>query len=578
MLKQKFSWLKLGVFIFFLVSLVITFSFGGNRVVLAGCSESDGDPNCVEYRQIQTLLDALGPAQEKNKAELASYRKQLASIQTKLAALDKNLKATEKEIHQREIDQGVQEELLSARIREMYKRNREFSYLTILFSSRSIEDFSHGLALRTVTAKQDWQIINTTSEKILSLKKDKETLKKSQESLAALQAQVNKQEKFLAGEVKKTEGFFEQARERQAELLALKEGGFSTSIGDVPPADDPASRPDYNPGFSPAFAAFSFGYPHFQGLSQYGAFGRAKSGQSAEDILHAYYGGGIEIKKDYSTGINIRVQGYGTVDIETYTKRIYEMPGSWGDSGGFEALKAQAVAARSYALASTNNGANSICATEKCQVYKPANKGGKWDEAVNATRGWVLMAGGKPFLAKYAASSGGYQNSYSYNGYSTPSFWDTTSEWTHWADGAWEVKAGSPWFYKSWYKTRSGQSCGRKDPWLTQEEFADIVNAAIIYANNGDTSGIFPLDHCLFNQVGWSKDKMAAEADKYGGRVTSISSVQIVHSKDGYTKSVVLGTNRGEVPLTGSVFYKVFDLRAPGAISLKSTLFNIMKK
>ena len=47
-------------------------------------------------------------------------------------------------------------------------------------------------------------------------------------------------------------------------------------------------------------------------------------------------------------------------------KRIYEMPSSWGDQGGMEALKAQAVAARSYALAR----GGSICATEACQVVK----------------------------------------------------------------------------------------------------------------------------------------------------------------------------------------------------------------
>ena len=94
--------------------------------------------------------------------------------------------------------------------------------------------------------------------------------------------------------------------------------------------------------------------------------------------MKAYYGGGIELKKDYDTGVQITVQGYDTVDIETYVKRIYEMPASWTDNDS-AALKAQAVAARSYALAYTDNGARSICATESCQVYKPSNKGGAWD-------------------------------------------------------------------------------------------------------------------------------------------------------------------------------------------------------
>jgi len=539
------------------------------------CSADNYD---CKIKKCQEWLDALGPAQEKNKADLANYRKQIVSLQQKISALDQSLKVTEKEIKQREADLKEQEELMAARLREMYKRDRSLTLLTILFTSRSVADFNRGLALQQTAAKEDWQIIVATADKINSLKKDQETLQRNQASLASLKAQVNKQADFLQTEVDKMEKFFADIRAQQQALLALKEGGFSTSVGDVPPADDPASRPDYNPGFSPAFAAFSFGAPHFQGLSQYGAYGRAKAGQTAEEILRAYYGGGIEIKKDYSTNINIRVSGYGTVDIETYVKRIYEVPTSWGENGGFEALKAQAVAARSYALAATNNGSVSICATEDCQVYKPANKGGKWDEAVEATRGWVLMVSGKPFLAKYAASSGGHQTSYTYNGYTTPSFWDTTSDWQHWAEGAWEVKGGSPWFYKAWYKTRSGQACGRSHPWLTQEEFADILNAAIVYANNGDTSGIFPTDSCLSNAVGWSKDKMAAEADKYGGRITSITDISVIHSENGSTKSVVFNTNRGAVTLAGNVFYKVFNLRAPGAISLKSDLFNILKK
>jgi hypothetical protein len=422
---------------------------------------------------------------------------------------------------------------------------------------------------------------------VAALQGQKDKLNTQKGSLASLKANVDKQATFLAGEVEKASryvsdlgGKISALNARQQALLAERTGTIMTTVGDVPLADDPASRPDYNPGFSPAFAAFSFGAPHFKGMSQYGAFGRAKSGQNAEQILHAYYGG-IEIKKDYSTGINIRVQGYGTVDIETYVKRIYEMPESWGGDGGMEALKAQAVAARSYALAYTNNGAGSICATEACQVYKGSNKGGHWEEAVNATRGWVLVTGGKPFSAWYASTSGGYQQAYSAQGYTTPGFWDTTSDWTQWASGAWEKVGGSPWFYKGWYKARSGKSCGRSHPWLSESEFSDVVNAALVVANGGDMSGLFPEDvrSCLGeNDNPWSKDRMGQEADKYGGRVNSVSGVKTIHSQGGFTDQVVLQTNRGEVKISGANFSRAFNLRAPGTLSLKGALFNIEKK
>ena len=47
--------------------------------------------------------------------------------------------------------------------------------------------------------------------------------------------------------------------------------------------------------------------------------------------------------------------------------------------------------------------------------------------------------------------------------------------------------------YKGWYKTRSGKSCGKKSSMAYgNDEFSDIVNAALVYAGGGDASGIFP--------------------------------------------------------------------------------------
>jgi hypothetical protein len=531
---------------------------------------TDGDPFCLEFNELQKLLDTYKDAHERNKSDLTNYKKQLVSVQNKIALLGNQLKQTEVEIKEREIDLGVQEELLAARLREMYKRGREFTFLTVLFSSRSVSDFSQGLALRRTTAQQDWQIITSTSQKILALQKDKETLNKNQVSLSALKIQVDKQIQFLSGEVEKMEGFFAQVKARQKELLALKEGGFSTSVGDIPLADDPASRPDYNPGFSPAFAAFSFGAPHRTGMSQYGAYGRAKSGQSAETILAAYYQG-AELKKDYPVPSTIGVSGYGRIAFEeNYLLGIYEVPESWGNNGGFEALKAQAVAARSYALSVTNSGVGTICPTESCQVYKPQLKSGKWAEAVRATRGWVMMKGDKPATTYYSSTTGGF----------TISQWG----WTGikdasgaWPETAYEKISGSPWFYKAWYKTRSGASYGRSHPWLNESEFADIANALLIArGDSGAKVHLSPIDANIPET--WSMAKVKEEAAKHGGPVTSVSGVDVYYSNDGYTAKVYLETNKGRLEFGGGEFKDIFNLRAPGAIGIKSSLFNLLKK
>jgi peptidoglycan hydrolase-like amidase len=303
-------------------------------------------------------------------------------------------------------------------------------------------------------------------------------------------------------------------------------------------------------------------------MSQYGAFGRAKNGQNYEQILRAYYGSGIEIR-DHNPDAQITVTGHGTYSLEEYAKRIYEVPSSWGDNGGMEALKAQAVAARSYALAR----GGTICATEACQVFKSEVKGGKWEEAVNATRGKVVYANGSPLSTMYASTSGGYQESYTSNGYTTPAFWDTPSGRSGWTSQAYEKTGGSPWFYKGWYRDRSGDNCGRSHPWLTSEEMADILNGwHVLFNGGGDSSRVTPVGNC------WGGNPYSMNDLRGIGGFTSVSGVSVTYSEAGTTASVVFQTNKGSVTINGNDFYKAFNLRAPGKIALKSGLFNIEKK
>jgi peptidoglycan hydrolase-like amidase len=300
-------------------------------------------------------------------------------------------------------------------------------------------------------------------------------------------------------------------------------------------------------------------------MSQYGALGRSKSGQSAETILAAYFQG-ASLRKDYPVPATIGVQGVGRVSFEdNYLLGIYEVPESWGNDGGFEALKAQAVAARSYALAATNNGAGTICTTEACQVYKKQLKSGKWAEAVRATRGWVLIKDGGPARAYFAASSGGYTISqWGWTGIK-----DTNGDWPN---GSYEKVGGSPWFYKGWFKSRSGATCGRSGPWLTSEQMADIINAwSVLYHGGGDTGRISPPDKC-FGGNPYSQ----SELQGLGG-YTSVSSVSVVYGNGGSTQSVTFSTNKGSTTISGEELKRAFNLRAPGNIGIKSSLFNIEK-
>lgn len=537
-----------------------------------------------ELDDINKQLSELNTAYNQSKAVTAPLESQLNDIKKRVAFVEADIAKKKKEINNGYKNLEQKKTIFDITVTKNYIESYNNNWLSYLIGSEASEIIQN-LAYQKAKADQDKVIITNIALSITDLEEKKSNLENEEVKLADTKTKLDKVITEAKAYQETLSNKIAELSARQQEILAAKTGTFQTSVGDVPLADDPNASPNYNPGFSPAFAAFSFGAPHFKGMSQYGAFGRAKQGQNVEQILKAYYGEGIEIKRDYDSSRQIGVAGYGRMDIETYVKRIYEVPNSWGDEGGMEALKAQAVAARSYALAWTREGTGGdICTNENCQVYKNADKGGNWEKAVNDTRGWVLIKDGKIISSWYASTSGGYQESYNALGYlqngsnySTPGFWDTSNGKDGWTSQAYEKIAGSPWFYKGWYKTRSGTSCGRSHPWLTNEEFADIVNAAIVYQAGGDMSGIFPEDvqNCFGGSDSpWSKSRLKEEANKHGGGLSSVSNISVVYSTSGVTIRVIIDGKE----IDGQKFYKAFNLRAPGAIHLKSGLFNIEKR
>lgn len=562
-----------------------------------------------ELEEINKQIADLSKALEMSKSAAAGVQKSLKPLEDQIDAIQKridNLAAgikdeekkiakLEESITKRELELNDKYVILASHIRKFYIRKSFDSPLLIFLSSNSASSLTHEFGYRMAEQREDKKVIVSIAGAINELEADKKTAKETKEKLAVerkglegAQANLDKQAAPLRKVIKEAEvyqsdvsGKIAALSARQQALLAEKIGNFTTSVGEVPLSDDPNSQPTFNPGFSPAFAAFSFGAPHRVGMSQYGAYGRSKAGQSAEDILKAYYSG-VEIRKDYPVPGTINVQGYGNISFEdNYLKGIGEMPSSWGDSGGMEALKAQAIAARTYALAVTNNGSGSICATEACQVYIGHNKGGKWEEAVNATRGWVIVANGAPIKAWYASTAGGFTRS------SADMFGGATSYAKGIKDtaGAWPGDAyegskygRSPWFYKGWYKGR-GSSSTRSHPWLTSDEFSDILNCMMLYQkDNGTISHLSQTDKS--NSDTWSRDKVKEELRNRG--VSPISSVSGVgtptYSNAGYTQSISFDTDAGNKSFDGGIFKTIFNIRAPGEIHLESSLFNVEKK
>lgn len=122
---------------------------------------------------------------------------------------------------------------------------------------------------------------------------------------------------------------------------------------------------------------------------------------------YQYYGGFRfeRIGGGESTVVNM-------VNINDYVKGVipYEMSPSWP----LEALKAQAVGARTYAIYHTNAGRHSkahhfdICTSTDCQVYRGVSGANEvTNRAVDETAGQMIFYNGRVIEAVYSSSHGG---------------------------------------------------------------------------------------------------------------------------------------------------------------------------
>lgn len=130
-----------------------------------------------------------------------------------------------------------------------------------------------------------------------------------------------------------------------------------------------------------------------------------------QPLLHSRFPGTIEIGRDTDGSLFV----IGVLTFEQYLEGIAEVPRTWP----MAALKAQVVAARSYALANMaypdatgDRLGYELCATTACQVYAGMRVGAgpygdRWRRAVQETAGKVLLYKGKPADALYFSTSNG---------------------------------------------------------------------------------------------------------------------------------------------------------------------------
>jgi len=538
------------------------------------------------FDDLQKQIDDLNNRMQLLNAAITPNENQLKDLDSRITKIRGDIQVAQVQanndsqtIAQREVQLASQYQIFTQRVMQTYKRTFFDSPLLTLLSNSDATHLTLDLTYRAAAEKQDNKLIHQTGSQIQDLEQQKSGLVARQKQLTALTTQLNTQANSLQALLQNAYKYRDQLTgqiaaltAQQKAILDARSGSVTTSVGDVPPADDFNASIAFKPQApSDSFAVFAFGaYTHRKGLSQYGAKGRAMSGQSYKDILQAYFG---KQPENRDTGGTISVAGIGRINFETtYMYGIAEMPSSYP----MEALKAQAVAARTFAYRYEQSG-QTICAGDGCpgQVFlrsKSNNPPDGWKQAVNQTRGQIVP----DVVGFFSSTTGGYAN---------PVGWDTKcGNQSCWTGDAYEKIANSPWFYRSWYRLNyynSSSSCGRNHPWLSQQEFSDIINAWIVRKNpNGaDASRIQPItiNQCHVGGSGgnpYSMDELRDFANKSGGAVTHVNSVSVSNSNAGVTTNVHLDTNRGGLDIPGSEFKSTFNLRAPGYMSIPQNSFS----
>ncbi len=539
--------------------------------------------NSMSTSELSDCISTLSRAKDQSVAATAGVQKQVNGIKARVAQIENDIPVKQKQIADGEKKLVALLEVLNDAVRKYYIGSQGNCALCELILSSSIADFTKIRAYQQISIDQNKALITNAAILVRALQIQKADLEEEKVGLAAVKVKLDKVVADSLTYQSTLSSQISSLSARQQQIIAQRLASLNIPLTAYAGIGKGCSSDiGKDATFSPKFGFFTYGVPNRVGLNQYGAKGRAEANppQNAQTILAAYYN--ADYSTGYNTNINIHVVGtneYGQSfdtnwNIEDYLKHVYEVPANWPQ----EVLKAQAIAARSYALSYTNDGSKSICPSQSCQVVKQEENSDTWKQAVSDTAGIVLTNGGKPITAWFSSTHGGYVHSSGDIG------WNSTS-WTKNAQDAsisisgWDdlknnaYDKGSPWFYCDWGSRPEYNNTA----WLKPEEVADIVNTLLLVKADSQTGEhLYQTDTPPAGIDNWDENRVKTELQNRN--ITPYNSVDSISiSADfgsGKTTSVSVSGNRSD-SFDGTDFKNRFNLRAKRNIQIVGPLYNV---
>jgi len=579
----------------FLVTCSLSFV---TRVYAQSCDSSCGSPDeCRDkIAKCQEAWSQMEKAKKPHADALKKMEADIVAFQARITGIEKELLKKAAAIAEGEKELGDVLLLAGVRIRQFYIRSSTSVPMLTLLSSTNVGSALRSYAYQQAVTSEDKKVITQTAMLVKDLEDRKKKLEKENATLSSLKDDLDVRAvsvRKLVGEATayqtKLTSLIASLTTQQKSFLAAKLSGLNlpSSLGAGPLFCTDDRKLD--PGFRPAFAFFTFGIPHRVGMNQYGALGRAQAGQSAEDILRAYFND-FEFVSG-KEGENITIKGtneFGqtfdeSMNIEEYLKHVHEMPTSWPPG----ALQAQAIAARSYGFA-IQRAKGYVLPSQSDQVVKKELNAQNWIDAVNATKGKIMAQGGNPIKAWFASTSGGYT-------FNSGDVWIANTSYTkRMRDTNGDVGSFSDLLSKAYdkdspcfYAAQGFRNEYAKSAWLKSEEVVDIANvillvrkdsanACFVYQPDKNPPPPNPNEGCP--QTGnWNESKVKQELGS--GAFNTVNSISIeANFASGETTKVIISGDIGTKEFDGKEFKNYFNLRAPANIQIVGPLFNVEKK
>jgi len=574
--------------------LIITLNLVPFAVAVQTTSADQLDDINKQLADLSDQLNKSVAATQPLQSQLDSEQKQIDSIKNQIVNVESDITLKKKQINDGYANLAQKEKIINATIRDFYVKSYYDSPLLTFFSAATMSEITNTLAYQHAQTEQDKSIITNIAITINDLQNEKVELQQEETWLATTKTKLDADTAKLNTVITGAKTYQSQLSnqiaslsQQQQQLVAQKQASLGLPTTAYTTSGGCASdlNPYKDPGFGGTkFGFFTYGVPNRVGLNQYGAKGRAEAGQSYNDILNAYYAN-FQITNMPTTGTNVTVNGTNdsgetfsnqTFSVEDYLKHIYEMPSGWPA----EALKAQAIAARSYVMHAITNGQTTVLPNTHFQEVKTELNAQSWIDAVSATSGQVMTSGGSPIEAFFSSTHGGYMHTTSDIGWSSTSYTKTgpdgsggISSWGDLNNNAYDKQ--SPWFYCDW----GSRSQYNGTAWMTSSDVADIANVVLLSQTDGSTT-----PHLSQTDKGipdtWSASQVQQELKNRGKTpFTSVSNVSVsADFGSGNTTTVTVNGDGGNQSFSGGNFKTLFDLRAPANIQIVGPLYNVEMK